>query len=295
MTTLARRLLLLALCGLAGVAAWPVAELILHFQAGFPSYLGFLAFLGAVTGALMGAFLGAGEGITSRIRDRIPSGMLLGAAVGLAGGAAGMLVGQAALWLIGGLFLLPSSDFRWVVLPVSRAIGWGVLGVFVGAGEGVRGASPKKIGVGILGGLVGGLIGGFALEYSRLLFPALAFPRLIGLVILGVAVGLFYGIIEQGMSFGVLRVLTGALKGKEFLINQARMRIGRARRNEISLPGYEGLADLQARLRVRGGEAVLENVEPKLPLLVNDVKVQERKLKLGDVIQIGSAKLFYKN
>ncbi len=294
MTTLARRLLLLALGALAGLVSWPVAELILSFQAGFPSYLVFLACLGAIVGALMGAFFGAAEGITSRIKARIPGGMLLGAVVGLIGGAVGMLVGQAALWLIGGAFLPSSSDFRWVVLPVSRAVGWGVLGVFVGAGEGVRAVSPKKIGVGILGGLVGGLIGGFALEYSRLAFPALPLSRLIGLVILGICIGLFYGMIEQGMSFGVLRVLTGSLKGKEFLINQGRMRIGRARRNEIALPTYEELADLQARLRVRRGEAVLTNVEPKLPVLVNEARIQEKKLKLGDVIKMGSAKLFYK-
>jgi hypothetical protein len=295
MTTLARRLLLLALGALAGTGAWPVAELILHFQAGFGSYLAFLAVLGAAAGALMGGFFGAAEGITSRIRARIPNGIILGAAVGLAGGAAGFLAGQAALWLIGGLFLLSSSDFQWVVLPVSRAIGWGVLGVFVGAGEGFRAASPKKIGVGVLGGLAGGLAGGFVLEYSRLLFPSMAFSRLIGLVILGLLVGLFYGLIEQGMAFGVLRILTGALKGKEFLINQRKMRIGRARRNEVALPAYEELADFQAQLRVKAGEVVLINVEPKIPILVNETKIQEKKLRLGDVIKIGSAKFFYKH
>ena len=112
------------------------------------------------------------------------------------------------------------------MLPVSRAIGWAVLGVFVGAGEGVRAASLKKIAVGVLGGLVGGLVGGFALEYAALLFPQLAYPRLLGFLILGLAIGVFYGLVERGLSFGVLRLLTGPLKGKEFLLNQRRMNIG---------------------------------------------------------------------
>jgi hypothetical protein len=294
MTTLARRLILIALGFLAGVCAWPLAELILFFQAGFPSYLVFSLLLGATTGALVGAFFGAAEGITSRVKSRIPGGILLGALVGCAGGGAGLLVGQAALWLVGALVLQSYGNFQSVVLPVSHAIGWGVVGMFVGAGEGVRAGSTKKIGVGILGGLAGGLVGGFVLEYSRLLLPRMAYSRLLGLVILGLAVGVFYGLIEQGMSFGIFRILTGALKGKEFLLNQKRMRLGRSARNEIALSAYEDLADLQARVRIQKGEVTLTNLEPRLPILVNEQKIEERKLKFGDVIRIGSARIFFK-
>ena len=294
MTTVSSRLIILALGFLGGIAAWPAAELVLYFQGTFPTYLAFLALLGACVGALMGAFFGAAEGITSRIKKRIPTGVALGALVGCAGGAVGALAGQAALWLIGGMFLLSYKNMEWVVLPVSRAIGWAVLGVFVGAGEGVRARSPKKIAVGVLGGFLGGMVGGFALEYSRLLLPGFAFFRLVGLVLLGLAIAFFYGLIEQGMSFGALRILAGELKGKEFLLTERRMRIGRSPRNEIALPAYDDLADLQADIRVRKGEPVITNLEPKVAMLINEEKVQERKLKLGDVIKIGSARIFYK-
>jgi hypothetical protein len=295
MSTLARRFIVISLGVIAGVGAWPLTELVLFFQAEFPSYLVFLSLLGAIVGAVMAAFFGAAEGITSRIKARIPNGMYLGALIGLVGGAAGALAGQAALWLIGGLFIRSYGNFRLVVLPISRAIGWAVLGVFVGVVEGIRAFSPKKIAVGVLGGLVGGLVGGFALEYSRILLPCLFFSRLIGLVVLGLSITLFYSLIEQGMAFGVLRILTGELKGKEFLINQGRMRIGRSPSAEVSLPSYKDLADFQAQIRVRKGEAVLSNLEPKLGVLVNEQGLtEERKMKLGDVIQIGSAKIFYK-
>jgi hypothetical protein len=294
MSTLIRRLILLGLGLLAGAAVWPVAELILFFQARFPSFLLFLALLGAATGALMGGFLGMAEGITSRVKSRIPAGILWGALAGCLGGAVGLLAGQAALWLIGGLALRSYRSFQTVVLPVSRAIGWAVLGIFVGIGEGLRAGSPRKAAVGILGGLVGGLAGGFVLEYARLLLPRLSYPRLAGFVILGLAIGAFYGLIERGLAHGVLRVLTGALKGKEFLLNQNRMRIGCSRRNEIALAAYEGLADRQAELRIRRGEVFLSNLESRLPVLVNEQKIQEHKLKYGDVIRIGPARLFYK-
>jgi hypothetical protein len=294
MTALARRLILLAIGLLAGICAWPVAEVILSFQADFPSYMAFSVVLGAVTGAVMGAFFGTAEGITSRVKSRIPWGMLLGALVGCIGGGAGLLAGQAALWMIGTLFLQSYASFQRVVLPLSHAIGWAVLGVFVGAGEGIRAGSMKKIGIGILGGLTGGLLGGFILEYARLLLPVAGVSRLIGFATLGCAIGAFYGLIEKGMSFGIFRVLTGGLKGKEFLLNQRRMRLGRSPRNEIALPSYEDLADRQAQVRVSRGEVVLVNLEPRLPILVNEEKVTEKRLKLGDVIRVGSVRMFYK-
>jgi hypothetical protein len=294
MNTSIRRLILACLGILGGLAAWPLTELIVAGQARFPSYLLFVAVLGAAVGALIGAFFGSAAGIFARVKSRALAGMLLGALVGAVGGVAGLLLGQAALFLIGSAFMRSVRSFQRVVLPVSRAIGWAFLGVFVGLGEGLRSGSLKKTGIGIVGGLIGGLIGGFALEYSRLFLPQQVPSRLIGLVVLGLAIGLFYGIIERGMSFGVLRILNGKLKGKEFLLNQNRVRIGSSKRNEITLGQYENLGERQAQIRVRRGEAVLTNLEPKFQISVNDRPVKEHRLKYEDVLKIGSAKLFYK-
>jgi MFS family permease len=295
MSTGWRRVILLCLGILGGVAAWPLTELIVGAQGSFPSYLLFVAALGAAVGLLMGAFFGSAAGIFARVGSRIVSGMIIGAIVGLIGGIIGLLIGQAALFLIGGLFLDLDAyrSFQTVGLPVARAIGWAFLGIFVGAAEGLRAFSGKKIGIGIVGGLIGGLVGGAALEYSRLYLPPALPSRLIGLIVLGMAIALFYGIIERTMAFGTLRVLNGRLKGKEFILNEGRIRIGRAKRNQITLEPYENLADRQAQIRFRKGEALLTNLEPKYQVLVNDQPVKEHRLKYEDVLKIGSAKLFY--
>lgn len=294
MSTFVRRLIILATGLLGGVAAWPVAELLVRFQGSFPSYRLFIAVLGAAVGALLGAFFGAAEGITARVRSRIPAGMLVGAAVGCVGGAAGFLAGQAAQWFVGDLVLRSYRNFQWVVLPVSRAVGWALLGVFAGMGEGIRAVSWKKTLVGVLGGLAGGLLGGAVLEYTRLLLPGFAWFRLAGLAVLGLAIGLAYGLIEKGLSAGVLRVLTGRLKGKEFPVNQNRLRIGSGAGNAIDLAGYEGVAERHALVRVRRGQALLVSLEPKRPVLVNERPVQEQALKYEDVVRIGSARLFFR-
>ena len=144
MSTGLRRLILLCLGILAGVAAWPLSELIVASQARFPSYLLFVAVLGAAVGILMGAFFGAAAGIFARVGSRILVGMFVGAIVGLIGGTIGLLIGQAALFLIGGLFLQSYRSFQQVGLPISRAIGWAFLGIFVGLAEGFRAGSAKK-------------------------------------------------------------------------------------------------------------------------------------------------------
>jgi hypothetical protein len=294
MSTLMRRLILLCLGVLAGIAAWPPAELIVSTQAAFPTYFLFVAVLGAVVGLFMGAFFGAAEGITARVKSRILPGILVGAAVGVVGGAIGFLVGQAALLVIGELALRSYRSFQRVGLPLSRAIGWGALGIFIGMGEGLRARSGKKVAVGLLGGLLGGLAGGFVLEYLRLLLPEFRFNRLVGLVILGAAIAVFYGLIERGLAHGVLRVLNGALKGKEYLLTQNRVRIGRSRRNEVALAPYEDLAERQAEIRLKRREAILVNLETKRPLLVNEQPIKEHPLKYDDVIRMGSVKLFYR-
>ena len=293
MSTGLRRVILLCLGILGGVAAWPLTELIVGAQGRFPSYLLFVAALGGAVGLLMGAFFGSAAGIFARVGSRILAGMVVGAIVGLIGGIIGLLIGQAVLFLLGGLFLDSYRSFQTVGLPIARAVGWAFLGIFVGAAEGFRAASGKKIGIGLIGGLIGGLVGGAALEYSRLYLPPSLPSRLIGLVVLGLAIALFYGIIERSMAFGTLRVLNGRLKGKEFILNEGRIRIGRARRNQITLEPYDNLADRQVQIRFRRGEALLTNLEPKFPVLVNDQPVKEHRLKYDDVLKVGSAKLFY--
>jgi len=67
------------------------------------------------------------------------------------------------------------------------------------------------------------------------------------------------------------------------------MRIGRSRRGEIALADYEDLADVQARIRVRRGDVVLTNVQPRLPMFVNEQRAVEKSLAPGDVVKLGSA------
>lgn len=293
MSVLIRRLILCGLGLLAGLAAWPATELVLFHQGGFPSYLVFSAVVGMVFGLLLGAFFGSSEGIFTTVRPRIFRGAATGAVLGLAGGIVGFLFGQALLFLVGGILVKSYRSVNRIAIPLARAAGWAILGIFVGMAEGVRARSPRKIGIGILGGLIGGFLGGLALEYSRVLFPAITYARLAGLALFGLLLGFFYGLVERRLAYGYLRVLNGALRGKEYLISQNRLRVGAAERNDVRLAEYNRVADEHATLRIRGDDVVIRRLNAGNPIYVNEEPVDERALKLDDVIRIGTAKFIY--
>lgn len=296
MSTLIRKLVFGLIGLLAGLAAWPIAELILSFQASFSSYLLFTVTLGAVFGAIMGGFFGSIEGITLSVRSRILPGILTGVVVGVIGGIIGFLIGQGALFLVGDMFFHSNKTMQAYGIPISRTVGWGFLGLFIGMVEGVRARSWAKIRVGITGGIIGGLLGGVAISYIRFLIPSVSLSRLAGLLVLGLLIGLFYGLFEKRFSQGVFKLLNGRLKGKEYLLVQKTIRVGASEKADIQLDGYKNVIDIHALLRCSGGNVTVEPVQSEHRVIVNEVNVTSHKLKFEDVVQIGTAKFlfFYK-
>ena len=294
MSTLLRKVIYCLIGLLAGMAAWSVSELILTRQSVFPSYLVFSIVIGGAFGLTMGGFFGSSEGITLSIQPKILTGIATGMIVGVFGGTFGFLFGQGLLFLIGEMILYSNKMIHTIGVPVSRAMGWGIVGVFVGAGEGFRSLSWTKIKVGIAGGLIGGIIGGLTLEFIQIYFPHSFLSRFIGLMVLGSLIGLFYGFVETGFSQGVLKVLNGTLKGKEYLILKRKIRIGSASKADIQLVGYADVASVHALIFRKGKEIFVKQDSETAEILVNDTRVIQRQLEFEDVLQVGSVKfLFY--
>lgn len=220
--------------------------------------------------------------------------MITGSLVGIAGGVIGFLVGQGVLQLMSDIVIQSNKSLRTVGIPVSRVVSWTVLGLFIGIVEGVRSLSWSKIRVGILGGIVGGLFGSILMEYLRFKFPEFIFARLAGLMVFGMLIGIFYGLFEKRLSQGILRLLNGKLKGKEYLLVQKKIKIGNSSKMDIQLADYKGVNDHHALLTMSKDDATIQAADEKDRVLINEVKIDTHTLKFEDVVQIGSAKfLFY--
>lgn len=280
---------------LAGLGAWPVAELILYFQAIFTTYLIFSVAQGICIGGIMGGFFGSIESITLSKRGSLLFSILMGSLIGIFGGLIGFLLGQGALSIVAE-FALSSQVFIDYGIPVSRIIGWTILGLFIGSVEGIRALSWNKIKVGIKGGLIGGLLGGLSLELLKLVIPEIMYARLVGLMMMGGLIGLFYSLIEHRYSIGVLKVLNGKLKNKEFLIVNKVTKIGISDRSDIQLKDYTGIDQHHADIHIRENKILIANLDSASPVIVNEYRIKEHLLKFDDLIHIGTAKLlfFYK-
>lgn len=290
MTLNVRRMLQLLLGAAAGLFAWPLMEALIRAMPIFPNYLAYTAASGAAFGLVFGAALGGAEGIAAARPRRIMTGTLWGALAGLVGGAAGFLLGQGVLFLSGELLTGGSKAARAMAAPLARAAGWATLGVIVGAAAGVRSASARKCGIGALGGLAGGLSGGALIEFGLANFPRSSAVRGVGLVLFGSLLGLSFAAVERRLSFGVLRVLNGPLKGREFLLNQRTTRIGEDPRCDVPLEGYRSVAPVHALIARRGRELVVESLSG--PLSVNEVPAEGKlcPLKYDDAIACGSVR-----
>ncbi len=324
MTILIRRLIQLALGISAGLATWPVMELLIHLQVHFSSYLAYSIVSGALFGLIFGAFLGGADGIIASRRRRIVLGAGVGGVVGAGGGALGFLAAQGILFLVGDYLMSNLHRVESIAMPVARAVGWGILGACVGAAAGIRSSSARKIAIGALGGFTGGILGGAAIEYGRLFFPAFPVAHLVGLLLLGILIGLAYAVVERRLSFGVFRVLNGPFKSREYILNQRRMVIGSGARCDIPIPakkratpelvqpgsslGYRDIAEAHCRLVARGRDLFIEPMEGSVR--VNDERIAGGQpaefqparaarqagapLKFDDVIACGAVKFLYK-
>lgn len=111
-------------------------------------------------------------------------------------------------------------------------------------------------------------------------------------MLMGGLISLFYSLLERRFAAGSFKALNGPLKGKEYLMNQKRILIGKKDHLDIVLKGYQDIAQLHALIKAEGGGKIaIEKKEGKV--LVNEKEIDRVTLELDDVIKIGSAKFLY--
>lgn len=291
MTNFIKRLMIIAIGLLGGACAWPLVELAISRQASFPSYFFFSALVGGIVGVTLGVFFAITEGLCDSSWKKALDGAWKGAIAGVAGGLLSALAAQFFLFYVGERIFQASGGRLGGGLIVARSIGWLVVGAAIGVGEGLRAKSGKKIVLGLIGGSLGGFSGGLVFTLLSMRFPAFFVGRLLALMLLGGLIAILYSLLERRFATGSLKALNGPLKGKEFLVNQRKLVLGRDGQCDILLSGYRDVGERHALLRARGGELAISKSGGKV--LVNDKEVSEQKLKLDDVIQLGSAKFLY--
>ena len=180
---------------------------------------------------------------------------------------------------------------------IIRSLGWAMFGGALGFGMNLIKSTKGQRRASVMGGVVGGLLGGLLFDpINRFLIPSTEqgdVMRLVGLSMVGLCVGIFVALSERLGRDGWVRVLTGPLRGKAFILYHNPTIIGASPNANIYLFKDPKIAPEHVALHRVGNGYELVQTRSDAPVSVNNVAVHRRRLVSGDQIVIGDTILLF--
>jgi len=235
--------------------------------------------------------LGIAESFVERAWSKLWIRAIIAIALGLVLGFIFHLVANAVYSLLIGLIIelgaIPETLYKNPVFWLMRATSWAVFGVAGGVVFGIVSKSGKKVLFGMLGGALGAFVGGLFFDPISILFEGAEASRAIGFSIVGGSTGVAIGLVESALKDRWLYVSGGPLAGKEFVLYQDRVTLGKSNACTIYLFKDPAILDQHATIENRGGKSLLT---AHGPLTVGGSMLQSQQqhmLRSGDTLQIG--------
>ncbi|HJQ27407.1 MAG TPA: FHA domain-containing protein [Blastocatellia bacterium] len=288
---------------LGGLVAWLILEP--SFDDRQISLVNYLFF--PLTGTLIVLFLFLMDGLASRrVRGNIER---WASNIGLTIIFSVLAFIPIGLILIGGVQLFVKDSVRpeqladlskwppsaFVGIVVTRSLAWAVMGTAIGLGMNTVRSTRKQLLSSVLGGVVGGAMGGLFFDpIDRFIQQGGmtgALSRAVGLCAVGLCVGLFVALGEQLGREAWVRVKTGPLAGKSFVLYRSSTVIGSSPQADIYLFKDAEIGPEHAAIHRVGSSYEIEDFGTSYGSLVNQFKVRKQRLVSGDQIIIGATVL----
>jgi Ca-activated chloride channel family protein len=186
------------------------------------------------------------------------------------------------------------TGFALLILMMGRAAAWAVAAIPAGLGQGIALREKKVILNGVVGGVMGGLVGGLFFDpISVVLGQAerATASRAIGFLIIGLAVGLFVGLVEGWTKTAWLFMKAGPLAGKQFVLFRDTTVLGSSPKAEIYLFKDEAIEPRHALIYNRGGRFEIEDCNTRDGTYVNGIPIRRQILNQGDQVLLGKTVL----
>jgi hypothetical protein len=285
--------------GIGGLVGWMLFGILGDRAAPAEHVQTQLALGGALIGGSIGFFLTGSDALRDRIALRFFRAGTYGLLLGAAGGALGMIVGDAVHHRLIELRGTGRPGDVSTLLGAMRArgLGWVLLGIAVGCGEGLAARSLGKASYGMIGGALGGFVGGalfgLAVEATRGREVQGPFWGALGLVILGAMIGSLSALVQAAFEPASVRVLRGWQEGREYPLARADNLLGRDEHADVALFRDMRVEKRHAAIRRKGKRYVLENRDaPAGQTRVNGETIARScDLRDGDRIELGGVVL----
>ncbi len=244
---------------------------------------GLIAIYFALVSAWIGAAIGALDGVINGQRAQAIAGARTGAILGAVGGAVGSLPGEVAFQALSAIDLG----------LVGRALGWAIVGIFIGVVQGISDRDKVRMLRGGLGGLLGGYLGGGCFELINGWLASGAGSRWIALVILGAFLGAFIAFFQRWLSDAWLVVVSsGAQEGHRLDLTKPETVLGCGDRDDFVLYAGEGIAARHAIVVEKLNGYWIQASSPTYAVRLNGERIgTEQRLRPNTEIGIGSLTL----
>lgn len=241
-----------------------------------------------ILGALIAVGLSIAEEVVSKNFTRVLIIGVLAAILGTLGGYLVSLFVNDIYQAIGGDKI---GEFCFQQI-LARAVGWSILGAFLAIAPGIMMRSPKKFILGLLGGAIGGFIGGALFDPISVKLlegyeHAGVVARCVNILGLGVGAAMATALLENAAKQGWLKVATGVIMGKQFILYRNPTIIGSSPKCEIYLFKDPSVAPQHAAINNRNGEFIITAISGTT-VLINNAPIRQQRLRSGDLIQIGN-------
>jgi hypothetical protein len=214
----------------------------------------------------------------------------IAAVVGAIGGlVVAFVINRVQAYLIPTDELIPPMGMR----ILAHVISWGLLGLFLAATPGIILRNGKRLLIGMIGGLIGGAIGGLAYAPVQDAVGNEMISRLIAVVLIGLLAGLACGILENVVKTGWVKVESGLIAGKQFVLYRNPTFIGSHPMSHIYLFNDPAVGRRHACIHIVPGGYELEDLPLGARTYVNSRPITRTRLKLGDRIRVGETEFVF--
>ena len=261
-----------------------------------------------MTAAALALFLTFFEGFTTRNWMRMLHRCFLGTLLAVvfafvAFVPAGLLlsIGQAALdRAAANRFFVTASTLpagTFLLFTVVRSGAWACIGAALGLGMNLVRSTRTQLRNSVFGGAIGGALGGLFFDpidrflSSGSLFREGDVSRAVGLVAVGIGVGVFVALVERLAREAWVRVRTGPLAGKSFVLYKSPTVIGSAPESDIYLFKDAEIDGRHLAIHRVGIVYEAEDQGSRHGTLIGSDRVHRRRLVSGDTITVGSTVL----
>ncbi len=236
--------------------------------------------------SLLGSFLAA----LFAVLAFIPAGLTMLISQHLIDGEAQRLAVEADKIII---TVADMSGWTFIIFAACRSAAWACIGAATGLGMNLVRSTRTQLRNSVIGGTLGGAIGGLFFDpidrwATASLFSGSDISRLVGLLAVGAAIGIFVALIERLARDAWLRVRTGPLAGKSFILYKTPTVIGSSPKSDVYLYKDAEIDPSHASVHRIGTTYEIEDTSTRTGTTVGGSKVRRRRLVSGDQIVMGS-------